>query len=141
MARLSTLVIGGLVIGWIALSSAAAAAQYPGGSREARQVKNPVASTAASIKMGQQLYQKNCHFCHGPTGLGDGNLVPKGMKPANLTDAEWVRGSTDGEIFAVIANGAGPDFKMKGFMPRLSETDIWHLVNYVRTLGPKNAAR
>jgi hypothetical protein len=27
---------------------------------------------------------------------------------------------------------------MKGVKPRLTDTDIWHLVNYVRSLGPKN---
>jgi len=141
MSRWSNAAFGGLVTGWIALSAAGMAAQNPGGSPEARKVKNPVASTAASIKMGAQLYQKNCQFCHGPTGLGDGKLVPKDMHPANLTDATWDRGSTDGEIFAVIANGAGPEFKMKGVKGRVSDTEIWHIVNYVRSLGPKNAPR
>jgi mono/diheme cytochrome c family protein len=141
MSRWSNAAFGGLVTGWIALSAAGMAAQNPGGSPEARKVKNPVASTAASIKTGAQLYQKNCQFCHGPTGLGDGKLVPKDMHPANLTDATWDRGSTDGEIFAVIANGAGPEFKMKGVKGRVSDTEIWHIVNYVRSLGPKNAPR
>ncbi len=104
-------------------------------------MKNPVASTEASIEKGAQLYAKNCVFCHGATGKGDGRLAPKDVHPANLTDATWDRGSTDGEIFAVIANGAGPDFKMKGVKGRVSDTDIWHIVNYVRSLGPKNAAR
>jgi mono/diheme cytochrome c family protein len=122
----------------IAISSAIVAAQNPGGSPEARKVRNPVAPTAASIEKGAQLYQKNCEFCHGPKGLGDGRLAPKGVHPANLTDEEWVRGSTDGEIFAVIANGAGPEFKMKGVKGRVGDTDIWNIVNYIRTLGPKN---
>ncbi len=135
----SSYVLGVLVVSWMAIASVAA--QNPGGSPEARNVKNPVAPTAESIKMGEQLYMKNCQFCHGPTGLGDGKLVPKDMKPANLADEKWDRGSTDGEIHAVIANGAGPDFKMKGVKARISDTDIWHLVNYVRSLGSKTAAR
>ena len=139
MFRWSTRSLHALVIGCMALSTAVVAAQNPGGSPEARKVKNPVPPTAASIKMGAQLYQKNCEFCHGPKGLGDGKLAPKGVHPANLADAEWLRGSTDGEIFAVITNGAGPDFKMKGVKDRLSDTDKWHLVNYIRSLGPKNA--
>ena len=138
MSRWSTLVFAASLTLGIVFS---AAAQNPGGSPEARKVKNPVAPTAASIKTGAQLYQKNCQFCHGPAGLGDGKLVPKGMKPANLADATWERGSTDGEIFAVIANGAGPEFKMKGVKGRVSDTDIWNILNYVRSLGPKNAPR
>ena len=141
MVRRSITAFRGLVIGCIAISTAIVAAQNPGGSPEARKVKNPVPPTEASIKMGAQLYQKNCEFCHGPTGLGDGRLAPKGVHPANLADAEWVRGSTDGEIFAVITNGAGPEFKMKGVKDRLSDTEKWHLVNYIRSLGPKNATR
>ena len=137
MVRRSITVFRALVIGCVAISSAIVAAQNPGGSPEARKVRNPVPPTAASLKTGAQLFQKNCEFCHGPKGLGDGRLVPKDMHPANLTDTEWVRGSTDGEIFAVIANGAGPEFKMKGVKARLTETEIWHLVNYVRSLGPK----
>jgi mono/diheme cytochrome c family protein len=140
MFRWLTPVFGALVVGWFAVA-AVAAAQNPGGSPEARKVKNPVAPTAASLKTGAQLYAKNCEFCHGPAGLGDGKLAPKHVKPANLADAKWDRGVTDGEIFAVIANGAGPDFKMKGVKGRLSDTDIWHLVNYIRSLGSKHAAR
>ena len=137
MFRWLTPALGALLIGWIMVS--AAAAQNPGASPKARKVKNPVAATAASIDTGAQLYAKNCRFCHGPSGLGDGKLAPKDMKPANLTDATWDHGSTDGEIFAVIAHGAGPDSKMKGVKGRVSDTDIWHIINYIRSLGPKHA--
>ena len=131
----------GLVLIWLMVAVAAPSAQLPGGSAEAKALKNPVAPTAASIKAGELLFQKNCVFCHGPLGLGDGKLAPKDVHPANLSDATWVRGNSDVEIRAVIINGAGPEFKMKGVGKRLSDTDLWNLVNYVRTLGPKNAKR
>ena len=57
------------------------------------------------------------------------------MKPSNLTDATWDRGSTDGEIFIVIQEGAGPEYKMKGLKGKIGDQDTWHLVNYVRSLG------
>ena len=53
----------------------------------------------------------------------------------------WVRGSTDGEIFKVIMEGAGPELKMKGVKGRLMDNDVWNLVNYIRSLGPKTASR
>ena len=96
-------------------------------------------SNAASIATGQQLYQKYCRFCHGATGAGDGPSAPKDMKPSNLTDATWDRGSTDGEIFIVIQEGAGPEYKMKGLKGKLSDQDTWHVVNYVRSLGGAEA--
>jgi mono/diheme cytochrome c family protein len=61
--------------------------------------------------------------------------------PADLTDATWVRGSTDGEIFAVIMAGAGPKFDMKGFKGKIPDADAWNIVNFVRSIGPKNAKR
>jgi mono/diheme cytochrome c family protein len=112
-------------------------AQNPGGNPEARNVKNPVPSTPASIAAGLATYQKNCRFCHGEEAKGDGKLAPKDTHPADLTDAKWDRGSTDGEIFAVIRDGAGPEFKMKGYKGRLPEPEMWNVVNYLRSLGPQ----
>jgi mono/diheme cytochrome c family protein len=107
------------------------------GSAEARKMKNPVASTSASVDAGKAAYQKYCRFCHGAEGLGDGPSAPKGSKPSNLADAEWVRGSSDGEIFVVLRDGAGPKFEMKGFKGRMTDQDMWHVVNYIRSLGKK----
>ena len=137
MNRRSILGISALIFTWLMVAVASVGAQNPGGSPEGKALKNPVPANAASVTNGQGLYTKNCQFCHGPKGLGDGPLAPKDAKPANLTDATWVRGSTDGEIFKVIMEGAGPDFKMKGVKGRLMDNDVWHIVNYVRSLGPK----
>jgi len=113
-------------------------AQSIGGSAEGKKLKNPVAMSPASIAAGKAAYTKNCAFCHGPEAKGDGKMAPKDSHPSDLTDAKWDRGSTDGEIFLVLQNGAGPDFKMKGFKaPRVSDTDLWNVVNYLRSVGPK----
>lgn len=101
----------------------------------ARTLKSPTPSSPASIKAGAQLYQKYCRFCHGDGGKGDSPMAPKNMKPSNLTDAEWARGSSEGEIFWVIQNGAPPKYDMKGLKGKLSDQDIWNLVHYVRSLG------
>ena len=112
-------------------------AQQPGGDPEAAQLQNPVPATPESIAVGQKHYQRSCQFCHGPKGLGDGPAAPPGVQVGNLADGKWAYGSSDGEIFAVIKNGVGPKFDMPGVKGRLQDTDIWHLVNYVRTLEPK----
>ena len=85
-----------------------AQAQNPGGDPDACKMRNPVAPTAASVTAGVSTFKKYCAFCHGTAAKGDGPLVPKGMTtPPDLTDEKWDRGSTDGEIFAVIMKGAG----------------------------------
>jgi mono/diheme cytochrome c family protein len=114
-----------------------AAAQTPGGNAEAAKMKNPVASSPESIKTGQAAFQKNCRFCHGADAKGDGPMAPEGTHPSNLTDAKWDRGSSDGEIFAVIRDGAGPKFDMKGYKSKMTETEIWNVVNYIRSVQAK----
>jgi mono/diheme cytochrome c family protein len=119
-----------------------AQAQNPGGNPDARKMKNPVASTKASVTAGAAAFKKYCAFCHGTAAKGDGSLIPKGMTtPADLTDATWDRGSTDGEIFAVIMEGAGPKFEMKGLKGKIEEREAWQIVNFLRSLGPKTVTR
>ncbi len=100
----------------------------------AAKIKNPVPTSAASVAAGEQVYQKQCRLCHGATGRADTPVARK-MKASDLTDATWTRGSTDGEIFVVIQEGAGPDFKMKGFTGKITDQDAWHVVNYIRSLA------
>ena len=89
---------------------------------------------------------KNCRHCHGLRGRGDGPLAPKDPKPSDLTDAKWDHGASDGEIFAVIWNGApsaqakGKDEGMKGMKGTLTEKNVWEVVNYLRSIGPAPAA-
>ena len=135
----------GIVIGLVGLAAGAwtvgAGGQLPGGDPALRKVKNPVPPTPKSIAAGQQTFQKYCKFCHGADAKGNGPMAPEGSHPANLTDDKWDRGSSDGEMFAVISNGAGPEFVMKGFKSKLTAKEMWDVVNYVRSLGPKDAPR
>lgn len=141
MRRVSRLFMSGVVVAVAILIAFTAHAQTRGGATGAAAIKNPVASTPASITAGAAAYKKYCAFCHGVTGKGDGPLAPKDTKPADLTDATWDHGSTDGEIFTLIQNGGGPNSKMIGFKGKLPDQDMWHIVNYLRSLGPKGAAR
>jgi mono/diheme cytochrome c family protein len=135
MRRPLTLMLGIAVI----YAVAALGAQKPGGDPKAKALKNPVAADAASIAAGKDLYELNCQFCHGEKGMGDGSLAPPGT--ANLSDGEWKHGSTDGEIFTVIRKGVPPDFTMPPVEAKLSDKEVWSLVNYVRSLGPKAPKR
>ena len=108
-----------------------------GGNPKAAAVKNPVQPTQKSIAAGLQAYNRACRQCHGTTGHGDGPLAPKNPSPPNLTDAEWIYGSSDGEIFSIIANGVGGDSEMKGHRSEMTVNDMWNVVNYLRSIGPQ----
>ena len=135
MNRVSSSLMFGLGLALVAVTTLSA--QNPGGSPEGKAMKNPVASSAESIASGQAAYAKNCRFCHGPEAKGDGTMAPKDSHPSDLTDAKWDRGATDGEIFLVIRDGAGPKFDMKGYKSKMTEPDIWNVVNYLRSVQAK----
>jgi mono/diheme cytochrome c family protein len=122
---------------YVVAAAALVAAQNPGGNPDAAKLKNPVKATAESVAAGKAAFTKNCRFCHGADAKGNGPMAPQGTHPSDLTDAKWDRGSTDGEIFAVIRDGAGPKFDMKGYKSKMTETEIWNVVNFLRSVGPK----
>ena len=125
MCRLSA----GLVVG-VALA----------GSVFASELQNPVPSTAKSIETGRQLFQKYCKGCHGEDATGDGLQAPKDVHPPNLTDAEWKYGASDREIFTNIHDGIGPKFDMKSWKSRMTDAEIWSVVNYLRRIAAKPSA-
>ena len=97
---------------------------------------NPVQADATSIAAGKSLYDKHCAGCHGETGKGDGSMgADLDPKPPDLTDAEWKHGSTDGELFLVIRDGAR-NTGMKPFAKKMTAHQIWDVINYVRSIGP-----
>jgi len=134
-----TLLIIGCALVWL---TASATAQTRGGDPKLKLLKNPVPSTPASITAGRALYAKNCRHCHGLRGKGDGPLAPKNPSPATLIDDKWDHGSSDGEIFTIILNGApAKDSEMKGMKGTLTPTQIWQVVNFLRSIGPQPAKR
>ena len=126
----------------LAALTAGVDAQRRGGDPKLAARKNPVPATPASVTAGRELYGKNCRHCHGLRGLGDGPLAPKNPKPASLVDEKWDHGSSDGEIFAVIWNGApAANSEMKPMKATLTEKNVWEIVNFLRSIGPKPGAK
>ena len=121
-------------VSWPAVGVRAQAVK--GGNPKAAALKNPVKPTPDSIRKGRQQYQRACRHCHGVNGVGDGPLAPKNPSPANLTDATWDYGSSDGEIYTIISNGLGGNSEMKGHRSEMTATDMWNIVNYLRSIGP-----
>ena len=104
---------------------------------EAAKLQNPVAADATSIEEGHKLYTKYCSECHGDSGKGDGEMSEDlNPKPANLTDADWKHGSTDGEIFVVVRDGV-KGTGMKPFSKKMTTHQMWDVVNFLRSIGPK----
>jgi len=88
-------------------------------------VRNPYEDNAYAVSEGKTLFgQMNCSGCHSHGGGGIG--------PA-LTDDEWIYGSDPPNIFSTIEEGRPNG--MPSYKGKLSNSQIWELVAYVRALG------
>ncbi|MFN7944230.1 MAG: cytochrome c [Blastocatellia bacterium] len=104
---------------------------------EAQKLNNPEPQNDETIEAGKKLYQRHCASCHGPQGKGDGSQALAGGTPSDLTDETWDYGSSDGEIFVAIRDGVSAD--MLAYKDKLTDKQIWQLVTFIRSIGPKPA--
>jgi mono/diheme cytochrome c family protein len=96
--------------------------------------KNPVPVNDSSLAAGQKIYLQRCAGCHGKTGKGDGpDAADLGIHPAKLSDP-GVQEQTDGALFWKVTVGKKP---MPNYRSRLSPTDRWNVINYLRTLAKR----
>jgi mono/diheme cytochrome c family protein len=98
----------------------------------AKQTKNPISVSESSLAAGKKIYFKRCVNCHGKTGNGDGpDASDLGIHPAKFSDPR-MREESDGALFWKITHGKKP---MPAYESRLSTTDRWNVINYLRTLA------
>jgi len=102
---------------------------------DAAQKANPVKPTAESLAQGKKYYGYDCAMCHGDNGNGKGEVATsEKMKIGDFTDPATLQGKTDGELFYMIKNGHG---QMPPEGDRVKPTELWNMVNYVRSLSKK----
>lgn len=96
---------------------------------------NPFRGDLGTIRAGEQIYVANCASCHGTGGRGDG---PAGgaldPPPADLTYHMRPGKHTDGQIFLWVRDGYPLNATMPAWGDTLSETEIWQLITYLRTI-------
>ena len=97
---------------------------------------NPIPDTANSTGQGKKLFADYCSSCHGPDGRGDGP-ASRDLSPPAANIAQMIRMpiATDAYLFWTLSEG-GSQFNtaMPAFKDVLSETERWHLINYLNTL-------
>ena len=126
--------MGSMAAVWLAVGLSA---QEKHGNAGDAQLQNPIASSPASVAAVEAVYMKYCRGCHAKDAAG-GPPPEAGEEPAsNLIDAQWNHGSSDGEIFYVIKNGVPPTMIMEAFGARVSDPDIWNVVNFLRSIAQK----
>ncbi len=132
MARLGNTL---LTLLFVMLASASAPIVAAESSAEVGIQDNPIATSEESVAAGRTIYGRFCRSCHGQRADGRGMAAPPGSRPANLIDAEWDYGSSDAEIFKVIKEGIAPKYDMDAWEGRVSDDDMWNVINYLRDLA------
>lgn len=110
--------------------------QIPDGAAAER---NPEPATPALLDRGQRLYRSKCQRCHGAEGTGNGPESDPGHPAGDLTDARRASRNPDGVLFYKIWNGRTKP-KMPAMKTDISQSDVWALIHYVKTLR-KDTAR
>jgi mono/diheme cytochrome c family protein len=88
-------------------------------------------ATGDLLERGQQRFDIFCTPCHGQTGLGDGMVVRRGFPAPPSFHQSALRAAPDGHFYDVITNGYGA---MYSYASRVSPTDRWAIVAYIRAL-------
>lgn len=104
---------------------------------EYRDLTNPVGTEPQAAEAGESVYGRYCAACHGELGAGDGPASP-GLNPAPKNLAANEDSLSDGYLFWRISQG-GMSEPFNSAMPAwenvISETEIWQVVTYLRTMG------
>ena len=115
-----------------ALTALAATIAFLAGAAAQAPTTNPVAPSSESVARGKNTYLRHCQDCHGPEGHGDSAIAVA----ADLTRPNtWKQGAADQKLFASIADGAGDN--MPSLKADLRDNEIWDVINFIRSIGPK----
>jgi mono/diheme cytochrome c family protein len=99
-------------------------------------VKNPLDPlNGKELEEAGRLFNINCAVCHGAKGEANGPLAEKVGGVKSIIAAS--PGYSDGRIFFVMEYGQN---NMGSYASQLSREQRWRIVQYIRTLEPKNAA-
>ena len=119
----------------------------PANKDESKKLTNPLKDDAFSAANGERLFRVNCYPCHGDIGAvphvaGPASVNAKGVIPSiNIGDKFYAQGdyANDGFIYGTIHFGGLVIMPPLGW--KLSTTEHWDIVNYVRKAQRDTAAK
>jgi mono/diheme cytochrome c family protein len=106
------------------------------GNPEAAKMQNPTPASAESIGAGQQLYRRYCASCHGSNAEGRGGQRPHSGRARPHRQGVEARLERRRDLRRHQERRA-PELNMVPFADQIKDPDIWHIVNYVKSIAKK----
>lgn len=99
-----------------------------------KRVENPYPGDTAAAARGNTLYfSQGCPACHGQEGRGDAlETAGLSVRPPDFTNRDRMITRGDPDLFWAIVRGREKT-KMPAYGQKLSENEVWDLVNYLRS--------
>lgn len=91
----------------------------------------PFPVTKEVLLRGRERYNAFCSPCHGQTGMGNGMVVQRGLKPPPSFHEDRLRSQPAGYYVDVMTNGFGA---MQDYRAAVSPRDRWAISGYIRAL-------
>jgi len=103
-------------------------------TKDPKKLKNPVLYTRKNVVRGKNVFLRYCVECHDRDGRSLTNVEEQAT---DLTRPQiWQYGTTDGEVFTTLKKGGGD--VMPPYESLLKDQDIWCIVNFLKSIGPKD---
>lgn len=99
-----------------------------------QKMKNSTEANSENLSIGKSLYSKHCKSCHGKEGYGDGTKADELDGDLGDFSSEEFQSQSDGALFYKSYIGR---YDMPNYEKKMSEEDVWILVLFMRSLGPK----
>jgi sulfur oxidation c-type cytochrome SoxX len=99
---------------------------------------NPVTTSAASMKHGEEIFLQRCTGCHGRKADGKGpNSLDISPKPRNLRNHPFVQSVPDKRLFESVLYGVQGTAMPSWIDYGLSNNDVGDIVNFIHSMNQK----
>ncbi len=112
------------------------------GARESALARGRPPENPENVARGKEIYLKQCSFCHGPNGKGDGPVADYlHPRPRDFTSGLYKFRTTesgevprDEDLFGILTKGL-PGTAMQSFAA-IPEEKRWQVVYYIKKFAP-----